>query len=431
MGDLSDFQGFGRALQQELDKLDHHHPDDHEHVKAWVRHQDGRVEDSSLSTYLRNIRTASGLWDAPLTSLDHAGFDELAYQLRHHADNGQGGTGYSDATVYNIQNAVRGFLKVAHENGVDGLAWADDYEIRQPDTETVHPGDMLDADAVAALRGGCLNMRDVALVEFMADTGARISMVGSLRVGDLDLDGEKATYTPNPDASGLKGAAITEYPIIDAAATLRAYLRDVHPRPDRGDVAFFHKLPGTGVTITEGDDGALSPPTIRKQLRKAAERGDVDKPVNPHNFKHSAVTRMAREGYTRSQIEHRVQWELDSNMWEVYEHITGEEHNQDIFAKAGVGEAEAGPDASRRPCGNCNEPLPPHLDVCPKCHTPVTEAARRQVRMALNSLVSAAADTSDPERGELHAEATDQLQFDPRDLIEPFDHPDAPPSSKD
>lgn len=234
--------------------------------------------------------------------------------------------------------------------------------------------------------------------------------------GDVVLDGDQATYTPNPNAKALKGAPIREYPIIDSRAVLRTYRQQIHPRPDATDVAFFHKLPGHGHDATAGD-GSLTGPTVRAQLRSAADSAGVEKPVNPHNFRHSAVSRMVREGYSRSQIEHRVAWTVDTGMWSTYEHIAADEHNSDIFAAAGVLEDDdAGPSAERSSCGLCQEPLAPHHDYCPRCGEAVSEQARQLKNSAIDSLAEALAEIDDPNRRAAIAEILQNVEADPSGL---------------
>lgn len=420
MADLEDIRRFGKQLQDELERIDHHHPDDRALVERWVQKVDGQVNDSSLVTYLRNLRTTAKEVEGPLCELTEREMDELTYYLRREA--GPQGDGLSDGTVRNKQFAVRKFLA-----DLDLQDWAHDYDLVSPPDNKVRPEDMLKADDIAALTSGANNLRDVALIEFLADSGARLSLVTTLRVRDVDLDSDQATYTPNPNARGLKGAPIREYPIIDSRAVLRTYLQQIHPRPDEPDVAFFHALPGHGKDVLEGD-GSLTGPTVRAQLRSAAESAGVDKPVNPHNFRHSAVSRMVREGYSRSQIEHRVAWSVDTDMWSTYEHIAADEHNSDIFAAAGVlEEGNEGPSADRDTCGLCQEPLAPHHDYCPRCGEAVSEQARQVKNSAVGSLAEALAAIDDPERREHLAEALRGLESD----ASPLGSHESPPSSSD
>jgi len=406
MADLTDIQGFGDQLQNELSKLERHHEADVGHVKRFIRRNDGRVTDSTLAQYLKELRKTSERLptDQALVDLSEFAFEEHAYMLRHEV-------GLADGTIRNIEFAVRKFLK-----GLDGRAeWASDYELTPPPDNTVTPADMLTGADINALTDGAGNMRDVALIEFLADTGARLSLVGSLRVCDLDLQGDRATYRPNPNAVGLKDAPIQEYPIIDSPAILRTYLHNTHPRPEADEVAAFHSLPGHGNDWRE-DRGSLKAPSIRDALQRAADNADVEKPVNPHNFRHSAITRMVREGFSRDEIEHRVQWTVDTDMWATYQHISSDQHNDAIFAKAGIGDAGNGPDETRRPCPNCTEPVAPHHHYCKQCGTDLSDRATAMRDAATESIATSLTELEDMSRREFYAKLLQHVDQRPADL---------------
>jgi integrase/recombinase XerD len=384
---IDDPQQFSAGLQNERDRLqDSDITDDgRTTIEQWLRRKDGSVAVSSLKTYLRRIRLAAERSDSPLHSLDEQGMHDLVWTLRHDHD-------LSDATVKSYENAVLMFI-----DDMTAADWTDEYERTTVDTGGPSVEDILTPDDLHQLTASARHQRDVAFIEFLADTGARLSLALSLRVGDVDL-GAPPTYRPHEGARGLKGAEITEYPLIDSASTLRSYLRTSHPRPDRSDVALFHKLKPAS---RDGDSrwtdaGAVAPAAMTQQLKRVADRAGVDKPTNPHAFRHAAITRMVREGYSRSQIEHRVHWTLDTDMWDTYEHITSAEHNEDIFREAGLLDEVDGPDRVRKACGTCNRPLAPHHEYCPNCGQPATPGAQERTEETVDTILDAMVAESNP-----------------------------------
>lgn len=360
---LGDINRFGAKLQRELERIDQHHDRDVPHVRTFVQRADGQVKESSLMLYLQNLRVVACCTTGALVETDRDVWDRLQFGWR------RGAFDVADGTVRNYQTALRRFLGTIDRE----YPWLDDVTLVQPGDTTVSPADMLRADDIRALCDAAMNHRDIALIEFLADTGARIGLTMSLRVGDVNLDAECPTYVPNAQARGLKGAPIRDYPLIDSRATLRTYRDRVHPRPERDDVAFFHAIPGHGRDALEGD-GSVATETVRGQLSAIADRAGVDKPTNPHNFRHSAISRMRREGFDRAEVEKRVCWTVDSDMWQVYEHIAAEEANRAMFERAGVVEPDTADDAERRRCGTCLEVVAPHHPRCPRCGIPVDES---------------------------------------------------------
>jgi integrase len=384
MVDTSDPRDFRRRLERQRDLLDAADIDDRDRdaIERFARRKDGSVSVSTLKTYLRRLRRAAEWADTPFVEMDRDDFEAFVFDLRHDPDRGRGGGGLSDATCKSYEDVCCQFLEREC-----GREWAADIDRTTVETTSVDATAMLAADDIAALREAARHQRDVALVDFLADTGARITLVCSLRVQDVSLDGDRATYSLHTDALGLKGAPRGPFPIIDSAATLRAYLRDTHPRPTEPNAALFHRLRRFDADV-EADDGACDPSALRNHLVRLGDRADVEKPTNPHNFRHSAITRMVREGYSREQIEHRVHWALDTDVWERYVHIEAAEHNEDIFAAAGIGDVDDdGPNQQRHPCGNCRQPVAPHHDYCPTCGTAATPERRAVIDAGKESAI--------------------------------------------
>lgn len=402
---IDDPQRFAAGLQRERENLHDSaavHDADRAAIDRWVRRKDGSVATSSLKTYLRRIRVASERSTSPIIDLDEDAFHDLVFTLRHEYD-------LADSTVASYEDSVLMFIQ-----DMTDAEWPDDVERTTVSHDGPRLDDILTPDDIYQLTSAARHQRDVAFIEFLGDTGARLSLVLSLRVRDVDLDGTP-TYTPNDNAMGLKGAEVTEYPLIDSAAPLKSYLRTAHPRPNDPDVALFHKLKPAKRTGEErwSDDGGVEPNAMRQQLYRIADRADIEKPVNPHAFRHAAITRMVREGYSRSQIEHRVHWSLDSNMWRTYEHITGEEHNKDIFREAGLLDREAGPQKIRKDCGNCNQPLAPHHEWCPNCGDPASPGAAESVEDTVDTVLDALVEESNPAAAEELRQLIDELRQHP------------------
>lgn len=396
-----DPQNFDRRLQKERDRLEEStaiHEADRDPIQRWLQRKDGTVKTSSLEVYLRRARIASERSDVPLVEMDEDDFHSLVFDLRHEYD-------LADGTIDGYEAAVLMLI-----DDMTDAEWPEDVERTTVEAPTVDPDTILTPADIQTLTSSARHQRDVAFVEFLADTGVRLSLALSLRVCDVDLT-RPPTYTPNPKAEGLKGATVAEYPLIDSAAAIRSYLRTSHPRPDDPEAALFHKLHPSKIDSESderwGDDGGLAPNAIRQQLHRVADRAGVDKPTNPHAFRHAAITRMVREGYSRSQIEHRVHWTLDTDMWEVYEHITGTEHTEDIFREAGLVEGDDAPEKVRKPCGNCGEPLGPHHDWCLNCGQPVTAEAEESFQTFQQLLVALMANEQNPttrrELGAVHS----------------------------
>lgn len=117
---------------------------------------------------------------------------------------------------------------------------------------------------------GVSDLRDRAIILFLADTGCRIGGLCGLRLDDLDLEEEVAFVTE-------KGEKTRPVPFTTVTAeALRAWLA---VRPDAGEYVF--------VSLGNKAVGRLTPNGVRQMLRRRAKQAGITRPVNPHAFRHA------------------------------------------------------------------------------------------------------------------------------------------------
>jgi hypothetical protein len=201
---------------------------------------------------------------------------------------------------------------------------------------------------------------------------------------------------PNPDGESQKDAPIRRYPILDSRADLRAYLNHYHVDP-RDEAPLWPV--SRGYDYNNPDNCALSGDRIRGILKECAARADVEKPVNPHNFRHTAVSRLSRAGYTPDEIKQFTGWN-NNRMLERYTHVTDRDRNDQIHVKAGyLDEADTGTGPiAPKICGNCRENLKQTERFCPNCGFGATAdahlASKRLDEQFLESAALASGETA-------------------------------------
>jgi len=349
------------------------------------------------------MRTASERASVPLTSMSEREYWTLRTTLL-------GDYGLAEGTTHQYMTMVKYLLEFS------GVAWIEDVELQSPDTGSVDPDDMLLQEDIGKLREAATRLRNAAIVEFLADSGARITLTASLRVGDVELSTDRPHYRPNDNAEGLKGVPMKRYPIVDSKGVLRSYLNHSHPHPNDDSKAFFHSFNAS----QSGESGALSTNQFRRVLKDLADEADLDKPVNPHNFRHSAVSRMDREGFDRSEIEHRVGWNVDSEMWENYLHLKAEQLNDNIYSKTGADSTTNEQTPERDKCINCQEPLPEYGNYCMVCGEPHGTARQEQQTAQSGILEAMASGDLSPRQQQQLASALQGIK----------DHPQVHPSNE-
>jgi len=345
----------------------------HEHRKAKGK------KPSTLTTDLSTLRCASERADVPLTDMSKSDAEDLFRILVAPKEDGGYDLDPEGGGMFNYTRSFRVFFRWLNgREEYGGFEWWNDIETpdqtveRQPEDERLTPDDVEDLREAAGR--GRNTQRDRALVAFLAD-GPRITLATQLRVKDVHPEGKDPYWTPNDDAeTGHKGMDNSKRTILWSAVEVRSWLNLGHPDPDNPDAPLW---PVQNYDPENPQDSALSPDGVRSMLERAAERAGVEKPVNPHNFRHAAMTRLSNDGgLTPQQIQHLAGW-ADDRMLEVYDETTDDERNNAIRDKLGMPTSETETDETPEPtpCWNCSTVLEGQR-YCPKCGEPQEVSAR-------------------------------------------------------
>jgi integrase len=272
--------------------------------------------------------------------------------------------GLSEGTIRNYRKALRAFF------GYLDREWHEDVAVGAAITRKVDPEECLDDTEVEAMLDATRNAREKALIAVLDDTGMRIGAVLSIQMQHVDIEGERATLTVNPDAhtKGDKGAK----PLTWSRGYVANWL-DVHPRPDRPTAALFHKRQ----KFDDEEDGALERNYAGRIVKSIAEDAGLDRDrVTSKLFRASAVTRWIREDLGEQAIKHRTGWSEDSRMFQVYSHVTDKQMNDVVFDHYDIdGEDSESPRPDLEQCPQCRTPLRGGERFCPGCASPLTASA--------------------------------------------------------
>lgn len=372
--------------------------DDADAILAFLDELDvsGQNSVNTLVNKATVLRKTGERAETPLMDMDYDDVQSLlvAFKRGTHPDVKDGG--FSDEYHRNIRTHLRQFFE--HH----GREWAEDIHVGATTGGKVTAEHILTKDEITALFDAAQRPREKALLGVLLATGQRIGAVASLRIGDVDLSGRTGTIHLNDDAIGLKGASGPR-PLIWATEYVKNWL-DVHPKRDDPDAPLFCAVKsgqmggrdGRSVEWEVGD--AMSTHHYSRRLKRVAEDAAVDREkVNPHNFRHTAVTRMARDGLSEQKIKWMVGWGEDSSQFRRYSHVTDDQMMNDILAEYDLAEPETGigtPDLSE--CPRCNAALggPVDAEFCPGCGLALSQTAAASVDDARDDAMT---DLADPE----------------------------------
>lgn len=397
------------AISEFLDAIDP------EKLTTTFVNEDGETETKStntLRTYVYGLKRVAEVSDTPLVEIDSDGVNELLGGLREGSidhDNVKD-DGYSKSYLKPWQAALRGFYRYHDEFGVD----SNEIVIFQQDDTSVDERDMYTQEEVEALRNAVENARDKCMLELFLNTGQRIRAIQTLRIKDVDPeDGATGAYYLNTDAEGLKGADQngSKRPLLGAKRAVYDWLQ-FHPKSDEPE-AYLITPQKDHPWATPGEQ--LSQSTIRKTLKKLADEAGVDKPPNPHNFRHYFVT-MCKRHYNMDDatIKHLIGHGEGSQVMETtYQHLTDEDHIKDAEIDYGVREEEDESPFTPPICPTCGDNLEPNAKACGGCGTVFAPNAKSAEEQIQEDMKQSYAETEPGSDTQEKVEQLDELLDDP------------------
>jgi len=358
---------------------------DPENLTETFVNADGETETKStntLRTYVFGLKRVAEVSDISLLDATANDINELMGNLRSGDVDHENvkDDGYSKSYMKPWQSALRGFYRYHDALGVD----SEEIVIFTQDNTKVDERDMYTEEEVQALREAVDNARDKCMLELFLNTGQRIRAIQTLRIKDVNPQaGATGVYYLNTDKEGLKGADQNgaKRPLLGAKRPVYDWLQ-FHPKSDNPGA--FLITPQKDHQWAESGE-MLSQSTIRRTLKKLTDEAGIDKPPNPHNFRHYFVTMCKRDyDMDNETIKHLIGHGEGSQVMETtYSHLTDEDKNKDAETSMNLAEEEDKSPFTPPVCPTCGENLESNAKACGACGTvfaPNAQAAKEQIQ---------------------------------------------------
>jgi|Deesub1362A_J573_1020465.scaffolds.fasta_scaffold00834_25 integrase len=195
------------------------------------------------------------------------------------------------------------------------------------------PDELLTEDEIRRLLEACKNPRDRALIAVLWESGCRAGELGNMRVRDVEFT-EDGAWVKLFGKTGEK-VVLLPFSTMYLSEWINAH---PDPRPDNW----------LWVTLGRENYGSqMDYDAIRILLRKVAQRAGVKKKVNPHIFRHTRATELAKAGWSEVEMCLYMGWEIGSKMPRIYIHMVGRDIKRKIKEFYGLAEPNEEPPESR------------------------------------------------------------------------------------
>ena len=221
--------------------------------------------------------------------------------------------GYSTRTVNRHLSAIRGIYKWLFTEGLIEEECAS--SIASPKMSKKLPKTMSDAD-FRSLLATCdkqdpQGVRDVAMLELLYATGARISEIASLAVRDVNTQSSLVTLFG-------KGSKERIVPVYDAALeAVSEYISDARPK-----LASKAKGKGPGDALFVSIRGnAMSAAALRDRFETCVRKAGLDPSLTPHSVRHTYATELLDGGADLRSVQELLGHESLSTT-QIYTHLS-------------------------------------------------------------------------------------------------------------
>jgi len=261
----------------------------------------------------------------------------------------------SDWTKHDYLLTIKVFYKYLNGGSEypDKVKWIKPVSVKNNKTL---PRDLLTIEDAKKMANHTNNLRDRCFILMLYETGARIGEILQVKIRDVEFDKYGAKITlPNEGKTGAR-----KIRVIACPPSISNWLQQ-HPRKKDRKAPLFCGIWSKNKGKQWGYRSAYN------VLKETAKEAEVDKPVNPHHFRHSRATELAQK-LTEAQLCEYMGWVIGSKEAATYVHLSGRDTDKAILEMYGLKEEEK-KESELKPieCPRCGSKNDPGADFCNQC----------------------------------------------------------------
>ncbi|MEK6819056.1 MAG: tyrosine-type recombinase/integrase, partial [Nanoarchaeota archaeon] len=224
---------------------------------------------------------------------------------------------YSPRTKCEYRATLKKFYKWLKKNdSPEEISWL---KLNFKPHNTKLPSELPNEEDITKMLNFTKNPRDRAVIMSLYESGCRVGEFIKLRIKDISFD----NYGCLIDVTGKTGGRRIR--LVNSSVYLTEL---INKHPDKDNPNSFLWLKNNTLEMIEY-------PALCKLLRVSAQRANVKKKVNPHNFRHSRATYLANK-LTEQQLKIFFGWTRSSDMASVYVHLSGRDVNEALLNTYGI-----------------------------------------------------------------------------------------------
>lgn len=262
---------------------------------------------------------------------------------------------YSDWTKRDFKVTLKKFYKWLKGNGEEYPPEVKWIKSGKKLNNNKLPEELITQEEVKAMVDAATSLRDRAIVLTLYESGARAGELLNMKIKDVVFDKYGALVMLN-GKTGMRRIRL-----IASVPSLSEWL-SIHPFKDDKEAWLW-----LGASTLNKNE-RLSYAGLNKLLNELAKRANVNKPVNPHNFRHSRATELAKH-LTEAQLCQIMGWVQGSKQAATYVHLSQRDTDKAILSMYGLLEKEEKEEGKliAIKCPRCEYKNYPGSKFCSRC----------------------------------------------------------------
>ena len=321
-------------------------PDDRDDVQRFIEDlQANGISSGRIIKYLTSFVSINKHLDKPFNKAESKDLKKYVAWLES--------SEYSDWTKHDLKIILKKYLQWLEKE--DTITWLKIKPVKSGKL----PEEILTEDDIKAMAGVSYTSRDEAYVLSFHESGCRIGEFLPLQLKHVAFDNHGALLR----VTGKTGDRRIR--IVASVQSLQKWINE-HPNKNDPEAYLWCKIPTSNNPKFKNNH--LSYGFLTRLLKELKKKAGVKKSVNPHAFRHSRATFMAKH-LKEPQMREFFGWGNDSDMPSIYVHLSGRDMDDSVLSIYNIKEAEKSsePIIKTWECIRCKEVNSPVSTYCAKC----------------------------------------------------------------
>jgi len=258
---------------------------------------------------------------------------------------------------------VKAFFVWLVENGYSTISLKKISDIKLPKVSKtkLNAADLLTSDEITAIVNACTNSRNRALFLVLYEGGFRIGEIGTLKWGAVKFENSGVVINVN-----YKTAKARYIRLVMSKESLAKWKSD-----------YPEKITPYSYVFLNNRGQMLNYAALLKILKSMVDKSGIEKKVNWHLFRHTRITHLIQQGVSESVIKMMMWGSVNSQMFNVYAHLSGVDVDREIYKLYGIEESTVNKKErvlEPKICPHCGEICSPVSRYCSVCGQLLDEA---------------------------------------------------------